>query len=233
MRVGSLFSGIGGIDLGLKWAGMETIWFVEYDQYCQKVLAKHWPGVPIHDDVKTFTIDTSVSLLYNQLSQVDKGRVDMTAKRKNYDEAVKMYESGLSIGDIAEFYKITRQAMWMILKRRGCEFRPNLKYGKENHFFRGTSDNDYAQNVVEKAIKKGILVPKPCELCGESGLMKDGRTKVQAHHCNYNKPLDVMWLCQKCHHQWHKENKAIERKEVMPSEIDAIPSVDLICGGFP
>lgn len=53
MKVGSLFSGIGGIDLGLQWAGMETIWFVEYDKYCQKVLAKHWPGVPCHGDIKT------------------------------------------------------------------------------------------------------------------------------------------------------------------------------------
>lgn len=50
----SLFSGIGGIDLAAHWAGFETVQFVERDQFCQKVLAKNFPGVPIHDDVTTF-----------------------------------------------------------------------------------------------------------------------------------------------------------------------------------
>jgi len=50
----SLFSGIGGIDLAAHWAGFETVAFVERDTYCQKVLAKNFPGVPIYDDVRTF-----------------------------------------------------------------------------------------------------------------------------------------------------------------------------------
>jgi len=51
----SLFSGIGGIDLAAEWAGFETICFVENDKYCQKVLNKHWPDVPIIEDVKDVT----------------------------------------------------------------------------------------------------------------------------------------------------------------------------------
>ena len=54
MRVLDLFSGIGGFSLGLERAGMETVQFVEIDPFCQKVLAKHWPGVPIHGDITTF-----------------------------------------------------------------------------------------------------------------------------------------------------------------------------------
>ena len=48
-----LFSGIGGFSLGLEATGaFETVAFCDYDQYCQKVLRKHWPWVTIYDDVK-------------------------------------------------------------------------------------------------------------------------------------------------------------------------------------
>jgi DNA (cytosine-5)-methyltransferase 1 len=50
-----LFSGIGGFALAARWAGIQTVQFVEIDKFCQKVLAKQFPGVPIHDDIKTFT----------------------------------------------------------------------------------------------------------------------------------------------------------------------------------
>lgn len=51
---GSLFSGIGGFDLGFDRAGMRCAWQVELDPYCRKVLTKHWPDVPKHDDIRTF-----------------------------------------------------------------------------------------------------------------------------------------------------------------------------------
>lgn len=51
VRVLSLFSGIGGMDLGLERAGFTIAYHAEVDPYCCKVLAKHWPDVPNLGDV--------------------------------------------------------------------------------------------------------------------------------------------------------------------------------------
>ena len=51
---GSLFAGIGGIDLGLERAGMACEWQVEIDDYANRVLAKHWPDVRRWEDIRTF-----------------------------------------------------------------------------------------------------------------------------------------------------------------------------------
>ena len=54
LRMLDLFSGIGGFSLGLeRTGGFETVAFCEIEDYPRRVLAKHWPGVPCHDDVKT------------------------------------------------------------------------------------------------------------------------------------------------------------------------------------
>lgn len=67
LRVLDLFSGIGGMSLGLERAGFETVAFVELDPYCRSVLARHWPRVPQHDDVRRFDASSL------------RGRVDLVA----------------------------------------------------------------------------------------------------------------------------------------------------------
>jgi len=51
LTYGSLFSGIGGIDLGMDLAGFTCSWQVEVDGKCREVLERHWPGVPKYKDI--------------------------------------------------------------------------------------------------------------------------------------------------------------------------------------
>ena len=55
MKVLSLFSGVGGFDMGLENAGMETVFQCEWDKHANSILYKHWPDVPKWDDVSTLT----------------------------------------------------------------------------------------------------------------------------------------------------------------------------------
>jgi ribosomal protein S27AE len=49
--------------------------------------------------------------------------------------------------------------------------------------------------LVGNAVRNGRLTKEPCLFCGEE--------KVHAHHRDYSKPLDVIWLCPKCHNRLH------------------------------
>lgn len=51
-RVASFFAGIGGFDLGFERAGLKTVWQCEVKDFCQDILAKHWPEVPRASDIR-------------------------------------------------------------------------------------------------------------------------------------------------------------------------------------
>ena len=52
--------------------------------------------------------------------------------------------------------------------------------------------------LTGNAIRDGVLIKRKCEVCQAK--------KVNAHHDDYAKPLDVRWLCDRHHKDWHKEN---------------------------
>jgi len=213
---GSLFAGVGGFDLGFEAAGWECKWQVEWDARCRSVLARHWPDVTRYGDVK------EVTAMPWKLTEDE--------KRK----AVDLYHAGLSCGDIAKFYGVTRQGMWDILRRRIPNMRPRERRGADNHFHRGGSKaDDRVHDLTESALRTGVLErPAVCDGCGQQPApYKDGRTAIQAHHPDYNDPLNVMWLCQPCHHDWHKRNDAVPLAGGDAKE--ALEPVDAVLFGFP
>lgn len=56
------------------------------------------------------------------------------------------------------------------------------------------------RKITEEYIRKGVLVKQPCEKCGTE-------EKIEAHHDDYNKPLNVRWLCRKHHLEHHRKHK--------------------------
>lgn len=65
------------------------------------------------------------------------------------------------------------------------------------------SDKRAANTIVGNAIRDGRLIRQPCEKCGYA-------EHVHAHHEDYAKPLEVMWLCRDCHGRRHREiNEAV------------------------
>jgi hypothetical protein len=56
-----------------------------------------------------------------------------------------------------------------------------------------------AQQAVERAVRRGTLIRKVCEVCG--------KRNSEAHHDDYSKPLDVRWLCRKHHAEHHRKQR--------------------------
>ena len=222
MRIGSLFAGVGGLDLAVQAVfGGEHAWVSEIDPAASKVLAYRFPGVPNLGDI----------------TKIDWEAMKRASNRKltpdQVASSVRMYtDLEMSLQQIAEFYGVSRQSMWDLLRRR-TTLRPQKRYGADNHFWRGGARaNGRVHDITEKAIRKGVLIrPGVCDTCGGDGRkFRDGRHPIQAHHPDYNQPLEVMWLCQPCHHEWHRTNtaKAVEGGDANGSHAD----VDIICGGF-
>lgn len=230
-----LFSGYGGITLGLsQW--VRPVAYCEIDAFAQAILLSrmedgHLPEAPIFGDITKLSKQSLFDMLsFYQEEKSMKGRLRKLTEEQA-KEAVELYNNGSSIGEIAHLYSVTRQAMWDLLRRR-TSMRSAQKFGSENHFYRGGARADArAHDITEKAILSGRLVnPGSCEICSWSGIYKDGRTAIQAHHDDYNEPLKVRWLCKRCHHEWHKHNQPIPLRKGGEKESQ---TVDIIYGGFP
>lgn len=70
---------------------------------------------------------------------------------------------------------------------------------RQKKYIKNNREKYRAHRAVQSAVLKGVLDRQPCSVCGEA--------KAEAHHDNYNKPLEVRWLCHKCHMLWHAQNR--------------------------
>lgn len=62
------------------------------------------------------------------------------------------------------------------------------------------------------ARKKGLITRKPCEVCGSS-------KKINAHHEDYSKPLEVIWLCSRHHGERHREINGLHEVKPIPRNV--------------
>lgn len=82
------------------------------------------------------------------------------------------------------------------LNKRGVR-KSNSEYKHiQNERFPGRNTT---RDITRYAIKKGIITKTPCEICGA--------IEVEAHHSDYTKPLEVIFLCRKHHREWHKKQE--------------------------
>lgn len=77
----------------------------------------------------------------------------------------------------------------------------NMKGYREDPVLKERMD---ARDAVNKAVKSGRLIKTPCVDCGST-------KRIEGHHPDYSKPLDVIWLCWKCHIERHVLERLFEK----------------------
>lgn len=95
------------------------------------------------------------------------------------------------------FKEITDEEWSEFCKRTG--FKPTG--GRSRYYGRYSKAHNYAHQKVAQSKRVGTLIePMMCEACGYMG-------SLHAHHEDYDKPYDVMWLCPECHRSLHQSKR--------------------------
>jgi hypothetical protein len=128
VKLGSLCTGIGGLDLAVEHVlGAELVWCAEIDPAASAVLAHRFPGVPNLGDFRT---DHAWEVM--QMSTLKEGE---DTARAMYA----MYQAGSSLQDVGEAFGVTRQSVFMRFKRRGWDMRPLYANRQPSEVFNGVT----------------------------------------------------------------------------------------------
>jgi len=86
---------------------------------------------------------------------------------------------------------------WLNLKNDPIRYKKNKEKQREYklHYQEKNKERSKAYDITNEALRKGMLKKEPCIICND--------TKVNAHHDTYDKPLEVIWLCNKHHQDLH------------------------------
>lgn len=215
LKVGSLFSGVGGLDVAVEqFFDAETVWHCEIEPEPSKVLAARWPGVPNLGDITT----------------VDWELVRMRVPFKRRDDRAEamyaLYNEGKSLADVAEVFGCSRQNVYDVFRWREWPMRPKpaaretvewngSKWSLRDNGYMGRTTGD--REMMHRVVWEFHNEPIP-----------DG---WDVHHIDRDRTnndiTNLMCLPKDEHTKLHAAEAA---EEVMPSEASA---VDILCGGFP
>lgn len=210
MRIGSLFSGYGGLDMAVEqvFPSARPAWFCEWDDAPSRILAHHWPDVPNLSDVTLIDWEELVSC-----------KPDIEGTMRMYD----LYCQGLSLAQVAKKHGVSRQTVYTRFKRRGLDMRsrpaakPHIDYNGRrytlgvNGYYRATEgDRAYLHRAVWE---------------DEVGPIPDG---WDVHHVDHDKTNNARTNLHCLSKADHTRLHAAE--EVMPNDSF---SVDILTGGYP
>ena len=121
LTVGSTFTGVGGADLGLEWAGFRIAWQCELDAWKRSILAAHWPDTPIHDDITTLHDPKPVDVMIGGFPCQD---LSVAGKRKGFDgeRSVLAFEFLRVAESLAPRWLILENVPGLLSSNRGRDF---------------------------------------------------------------------------------------------------------------
>jgi len=121
LTVGSTFTGVGGADLGLEWAGFRIAWQCELDPWKRSILAAHWPDTPIHDDITTLHDPEPVDVMIGGFPCQD---LSVAGKRKGFDgeRSVLAFEFLRVAESLAPRWLILENVPGLLSSNRGRDF---------------------------------------------------------------------------------------------------------------